>query len=99
MVRGKAPPHQFLTFYCLFIWIGREHCIKYKSNYYTDVAILADLYNKIAISFIAFDMLISTTYLINRFTDLMEYKKNIDAARSRVLDDLVEESQRLGFYD
>ncbi len=34
-----------------------------------------------------------------RFTDLMEYKKNIDAARSKVLTELVEESQRLGFYD
>ncbi len=34
-----------------------------------------------------------------RFTDLMEYKKNIDAARSKVLDELVEESQRQGFYD
>lgn len=34
-----------------------------------------------------------------RFTDLMEYKKNIDMARSKILDELVEESQRLGFYD
>lgn len=34
-----------------------------------------------------------------RFTDLMEYKTNIDAARSKVLDELVEESQKLGFYD
>jgi len=34
-----------------------------------------------------------------RFADLMAYKKNIDAARSKVLDELVEESQRLGFYD
>jgi len=34
-----------------------------------------------------------------RFTDLMEYKKNIDAARSKVLSELVEESQKLGFYD
>jgi len=34
-----------------------------------------------------------------RFTDLMEYKKNIDAARNKVLDELVEDSQRLGFYD
>jgi len=34
-----------------------------------------------------------------RFTDLMEYKKNIDAARSKVLTELVEESQKLGFYD
>jgi excisionase family DNA binding protein len=34
-----------------------------------------------------------------RFTDLMEYKKNIDAARSKVLTELVEESQRLGLYD
>jgi excisionase family DNA binding protein len=34
-----------------------------------------------------------------RFADLMAYKKNIDTARSKVLDELVEESQRLGFYD
>lgn len=34
-----------------------------------------------------------------RFTDLMEYKKNIDAARSKILTELVEESQKLGFYD
>ena len=34
-----------------------------------------------------------------RFTDLMEYKKNIDAARNKVLTELVEESQKLGFYD
>ncbi len=34
-----------------------------------------------------------------RFADLMTYKTNIDAARSKVLDELVEESQKLGFYD
>ncbi len=34
-----------------------------------------------------------------RFTDLMEYKKNIDAARSKVLDELVDISETLGFYD
>lgn len=34
-----------------------------------------------------------------RFSDLMEYKKNIDAARSKVLDELVELSEKLGLYD
>lgn len=34
-----------------------------------------------------------------RFADLMEYKKNIDAARGKVLTELIEESQKLGFYD
>ena len=34
-----------------------------------------------------------------RFTDLMEYKTNIDAARNKVLDELVEESEKLGLYD
>lgn len=34
-----------------------------------------------------------------RFSDLMEYKQNIDAARSKVLDELVAISEELGLYD
>ena len=34
-----------------------------------------------------------------RFTDLMEYKTNIDAARSKVLDEIVAISEELGLYD
>jgi excisionase family DNA binding protein len=33
------------------------------------------------------------------FADLMEYKTNIDAARSKVLDEMVAISQQLGLYD
>jgi excisionase family DNA binding protein len=34
-----------------------------------------------------------------RFTDLMEYKTNIDAARGKVLDEIVAISEELGLYD
>ena len=34
-----------------------------------------------------------------RFADLMEYKKNIDTARSKVLDEIVAISEELGLYD
>jgi excisionase family DNA binding protein len=34
-----------------------------------------------------------------RFTDLMEYKTNIDAARSKILDEIVAISEELGLYD
>jgi len=34
-----------------------------------------------------------------RFTDLMEYKTNIDAARSKILDEIVAISEDLGLYD
>jgi excisionase family DNA binding protein len=34
-----------------------------------------------------------------RFTDLMEYKTNIDVARSKVLDEIVTISEELGLYD
>ncbi|MEI6430480.1 MAG: excisionase family DNA-binding protein [Pseudanabaena sp. ELA607] len=34
-----------------------------------------------------------------RFTDLMEYKTNIDTARSKVLDEIVAISEDLGLYD
>jgi len=34
-----------------------------------------------------------------RFTDLMEYKTNIDVARSKVLDEIVAISEELGLYN